>query len=115
MATKQVEEAQAAEYEMIGLEQVSNRAFRNGHQFFVASATKRGKFYMVVDGVCTCPGFQFNHTCNHLVHLEREGIVEPDDDLHGYGHRATAAAKAPYVPKARWRRVPRSQDERTHK
>lgn len=68
------------EDELIGIQQVSNRAYRNGDVFFVRSASLEAKFYRIADGVCMCPGFQFRGDCNHLRHLEKEGWLVHDSN-----------------------------------
>ena len=89
--------------ELVGMEPITKRAFRNGDIFFVRSAQRVGKWYMIREGVCSCPGFEYRHTCNHVSHLEKAGFLAFDaangdgyrvvgDPSHGNGvHRAKTA------------------------
>lgn len=67
-----------------GLVQITNRAFRNNDVFFVRSASTHGKFYMVIEGNCTCKGYTYRQTCNHITHLEKEGFLIHDVRNGGY-------------------------------
>lgn len=74
------------EDELIGIEQITNRAYRNGARFFVRSSSLSSKFYSIQDGTCQCKGFQFRGDCQHLRHLMKEGwLVE--DLSNGFGYR----------------------------
>lgn len=65
---------------IVGVQQITPRAYRNGDVFFVRSSTARGKFYMVAEGACSCKGFEYRHTCNHISHLLKEGFLVQDHD-----------------------------------
>lgn len=60
------------------LHQVSGRAFRSGDRFYVRSSSTHGKFYEVVTGTCSCPGFAYRHMCQHVTHLEKLGYLVHD-------------------------------------
>lgn len=86
------------EADLIGIEQITYRAYRNGDRFYVRSSTAGSKFYQIIDGACSCKGYMYRNDCQHLKHLHKEGFL--DHDIHNGGYRL--------VPE--WRRVSRQTD-----
>lgn len=78
--------ADEAPPDIVGIEQITPRAFRNGDMFYVRSATARGKFYEVRHGQCGCEGYYYKRVCNHVTHLEKEGYLVHDVQ-NGVGHQ----------------------------
>lgn len=60
------------------LHMVSPRAYRRGDTFYVKSSTHTGLIYEVTGGACSCPGFGYRQTCNHVTHLEKMGYLRYD-------------------------------------
>lgn len=78
----------------VELIQITSRAYKSGDRLFVRSKTNARRFYKIQDGVCSCRGYEFNHTCNHTQHLVKEGYLEIDVTDMSYRHTAGKPMKS---------------------